>query len=133
MLSFVAAVSGLYDVLLGVVLLAGRDGLARVFSTSLPTPPIHADLNGVFLIAIGIGYALPWRDPVRYRAYLWIMGPLLKGVGAATFIIDHVARNSPAAYLTFAASDGVLAIATLAALVASRGVPSASRAESRQP
>lgn len=120
MLSFIAAVSGVYDLLLGVMMLAGRDGLARMFGTPLPVPAIHADLNGVFLIAIGIGYVLPWRDPVRHRGYLWIMGPLLKGVGATAFVVDHVMRNSPAVFLWFAASDGALALVTLVALLSSR-------------
>ena len=119
MLSLVAAVSGIYDLLLGVAMIAGRDTLATLFGTPLPVPPIHADLNGIFLIAIGIGYALPWRDPQRYRGYLWVMGPLLKGAGAAAFVIDVVVRQSPAAFLAFAASDGALALVTLVALLAS--------------
>jgi len=119
MLSLVAAVSGIYDLLLGVAMIAGRDTLATLFGTPLPVPPIHADLNGIFLIAIGIGYALPWRDPQRYRGYLWVMGPLLKGAGAAAFVLDVVVRQSPAAFLAFAASDGALALVTLVALLAS--------------
>jgi len=46
-----------------------------------PAPAIHADLNGLFALAIAAGYLLPYRDPDRYRAYLWIMGPMLKGAG----------------------------------------------------
>jgi hypothetical protein len=120
MLSAVAAISGIYDVLLGVTMLAGRDTLARLFGMPLPFPPIHADLNGIFLIAIGVGYALPWRDPQRYRGYLWVMGPILKGTGAAAFIFDVAVRQSPATFLAFAASDGTLALVTLAALLLSR-------------
>ena len=120
MLSIIAAVSGAYDVLLGVALLTARDTLGRLLGTPLPAPPVHADLNGVFLIAIGLGYALPWRDPVRYRGYLWVMGPLLKGFGAVVFVADHLLRHSPAVFLLFAASDGGLALVTLAALLASR-------------
>jgi len=120
MLSLVAAVSGIYDVALGVLLLVGRDALARLFGTPLPVPPIHADLNGLFLIAVGLGYALPWRDPQRYRGYLWVMGPFLKGAGAAMFAVDYVVRHSPPAHLTFAATDGALALVTLAALLRSR-------------
>ena len=119
MLSLVAAVSGIYDLLLGVAMIAGRGTLATLFGRPLPVPPIHADLNGIFLIAIGIGYALPWRDPQRYRGYLWVMGPLLKGAGAAAFVLDVVVRQSPAAFLAFAASDGALALVTLVALLAS--------------
>lgn len=117
----VAAVSGIYDALVGVVMLAGRPLLARLFSVSLPTPPIHADLNGLFLLSIAAGYLIPYRDPGSSsgRAYLWIMGPLLKGAGAAAFAIDYVARQSPRSFLLFALSDGTIALLTLAALVTS--------------
>jgi hypothetical protein len=83
----IAAVSGIYDASVGVVMLTGRPLLARLFAVSLPTPPIHADLNGIFLLAIAAGYLIPYRDPQSSggRAYLWIMGPLLKGAGAVAF------------------------------------------------
>ena len=76
-------------------------------------PPIFSDLNAIFLMAVGIGYALPWRDPERYRGYLWVMGPVLKGAGAAAFLLDYFLRGSPRSFLLFAASDGVLALLTL--------------------
>ena len=79
----------------------------------MPVPPIHADLNALFLICVGIGYLLPMRDPQRYRGYLWVMGPILKGGGAATFILDYLVRSSPASFLLFAVSDGTLAVVTL--------------------
>ena len=120
-MKIVAAVSGIYDALVGVVMLAGRPLLAQLFSVSLPTPPIHADLNGLFLLSIAAGYLIPYRDPGSSsgRAYLWIMGPLLKGAGAAAFVIDYVVRQSPRSFLLFALSDGALALLTLAALVTS--------------
>ena len=117
MLAALAAISGIYDVTLGLTLLLGRDLLARLFAVPPPTPPIHADLNGLFLIAIGLGYVWPWREPSRYRAYMWLMGPLLKGIGAGAFVIDHVARQSPPAFLLFAVTDGTLAAVTLWALL----------------
>ena len=55
----IAAVSGIYDASVGVVMLAGRPLLAQLFAVSLPTPPIHADLNGIFLLAIAAGYLIP--------------------------------------------------------------------------
>ncbi|MGH9144226.1 MAG: hypothetical protein ACRD2I_24065 [Vicinamibacterales bacterium] len=117
----VAAVSLVYDALVGVVMLAGRPILAQLFNVALPTPPIHADLNGIFLLAIAAGYLIPYRDPRSSggRAYLWIMGPLLKGAGAATFVVDYVVRHSPQSFLLFALSDGVLAVLTLAVLLTS--------------
>jgi hypothetical protein len=114
-----AAVSGIYDALVGVTMLAGRPLLSRLFAVALPQPPIHADLNGIFLLAVAAGYLIPYREPdsTGGRAYLWIMGPLLKGGGAITFVIDYYVRHSPPAFLLFAVSDGTLAIVTLWALV----------------
>jgi hypothetical protein len=117
----IAAVSGIYDAGVGVVMLAGRPLLSHIFAVALPTPPIHADLNGLFLLSIAAGYLIPYRDPRSSggRAYLWIMGPLLKGAGAAAFVADYFVRQSPASFLLFAVSDGTLALLTLAALLTS--------------
>jgi len=117
----IAAVSLIYDGLVGVVMLVGRPFLTRLFELPLPTPPIHADLNGIFLLSIAAGYLIPYRDPhsAGGRAYLWVMGPMLKGAGAAAFVLDYVVRHSPRSFLLFALSDGTLALLTLAALVTS--------------
>jgi hypothetical protein len=117
----IAAVSLVYDASVGVLMLSGRPLLARLFDVSLPTPPIHADLNGIFLLAVAVGYLIPYREPQSSggRAYLWTMGPLLKGAGAAIFLLDYFFRHSPPAFLLFAISDGVIALLTLAALTTS--------------
>jgi hypothetical protein len=121
-LQIVAAVSGIYAALVGVTMLMGRPLLAQVFNVPLPDPPIHADLNGIFLLSVAAGYLIPYREPdsAGGRAYLWIMGPLLKGAGAATFVIDHYVRHSPPSFLLFAVSDGLLALLTWWALVTVR-------------
>ncbi len=119
-LAVVAAVSGLYDVALGLALLFGRPFLQTLFALPGPVPPIHADLNGLFTIAIGVGYVLPYRNPAAYRGYLWVMGPCLKGAGALAFVVDHVVRQSPPAFLIFALTDGTLALVTLWALLHTR-------------
>ena len=92
--------------------------LASLFGVPPASPRIFSDLNGLFLLAVGLGYYFPWRDPVRYRGYMWVMGPLLKGAGALTFILDYVMRGSPRSFLLFAASDLTLALLTLVALCA---------------
>ena len=120
MLKTVAFVSGVYDAVLGVIFLIAADRFAAMFGLPPTQPPVLADTNGLFLLAIGIGYALPWRDPVRWRAYLWIMGPLLKGGGALVFLRDYWLRGSPSSFLLFALSDGALAVWTLAALMRER-------------
>jgi len=115
-LSTVAAISGLYDFIVGAFLLLASDRLTLLFGVPPAHPRIFADLNGLFLMAVGAGYALPWREPERYRGYMWVMGPGLKGAGAAAFVLDYLLRNSPRSFLLFAASDGALALLTLVAL-----------------
>jgi hypothetical protein len=106
-----------YDVAVGIAMSVGRGLLVDWFGVTPPQPPIHADLNAVFVTIVGLGYLLPYRDPERYRAYLWLMGPLLKGIGAIVFVLDYFLRGSPRSFLLFAASDGALALVTLIALV----------------
>ena len=117
----IAAASGIYDALVGVMMLAGRPLMAQLFAVALPQPPIHADLNGIFLLSVAAGYLIPYREPDSSagRAYLWIMGPLLKGAGALVFILDYYVRHSPASFLLFAVSDGTMALLTLWALTSS--------------
>jgi hypothetical protein len=129
-LSFVrtiAAVSGIYDGLVGLTLLTAADQLASWFGVPPAHPPIFSSLNAIFLLAIAAGYYWPWRDPIGARWYLWVMGPGLKGAGAVAFVLDYLFRDSPASFLLFAASDGTLAVLTVAALVASRNTPALQR------
>ena len=116
MLSTVAAISGLYDFIVGAFLLLAPGQLASLFGLPPASPPIFSNLNALFLMAVGAGYALPWREPERYRGYMWVMGPGLKGAGAVTFVLDYLLRDSPRSFLLFAASDGALALLTLVAL-----------------
>ena len=50
---------------------------------------------------------------------------MLKGAGAATFLADYYLRGSPASFLLFAASDGLIAAVTLYALLQRPRVPAA--------
>jgi hypothetical protein len=125
-LSFVrliAAISGVYDAAIGLVLLVAADQLAATFGVPPAHPRIFSDLNAIFLLAVAAGYYWPWRDPRGARWYLWVMGPGLKGAGALAFVLDYIVRHSPASFLLFAASDGLVALLTLAALVSSRSTP----------
>ena len=120
MLSAVAAISGLYDFIVGAFLLLAPDRLASLFGVPPANPPIFANLNALFLMAVAAGYVMPWRDPERYRGYLWVMGPGLKGAGALAFVLDYLLRDSPRSFLLFAASDGALALLTMVALLSAR-------------
>jgi hypothetical protein len=120
MLSTVALLSGLYDSFVGAFLLLASDQLVTIAGLSPASPRIFSDLNGLFLLAVGGGYFLAWREPDRYRGYLWVMGPGLKSAGAAAFVLDYVYRGSPGSFLLFAASDGIVAVVTLWALLKER-------------
>jgi hypothetical protein len=123
--SAIAVASAIYDGLVAVMLVAGRPLMAQIFNVALPQPPIHADLNGVFLLAVAAGYLIPYREPDSFggRTYLWVMGPMLKGIGALTFIADYFVRHSPPSFLLFAVSDGVMALLTLWALTTNSATP----------
>lgn len=129
----IAAASIVYDALVGVMMLAGRPLMAQLFSVALPQPPIHADLNGVFLLAVAAGYLIPYREPdsAGGRTYLWVMGPMLKGAGAVAFVIDYVVRHSPSSFLVFAVSDGTMALLTLWALRSGAELKPAARRSER--
>jgi hypothetical protein len=116
MVAFVAGLSGLYDGIVGAFLLLAPETLASLFGVPPASPPIFSDLNALFLIAVGLGYYFPCRDPERHRGYMWIMGVFLKGAGALAFVLDYVLRGAPASFLVFAVSDGLLAALTLWAL-----------------
>ena len=123
MLSFVAGISGLYDLIVGAFLLLASGALARWFGVPPADPRIFSDLNALFLLAVAAGYYWPYRDPIGARWYMWVMGPGLKGAGAIAFLADYYVRGSPASFLLFAASDGALALLTLAALAGTRNTP----------
>lgn len=116
--SVVAGISLVYDLAIGLALLAAADRVAALFGVAVPKPGTFVTLTGIFLVCVGIGYAQPMRDPDRHRAYLWVFGPLLKGAGAATFVWEYLVHGAPASYLLFATTDGGLALVTLAVLLA---------------
>ena len=52
MLSFVAGLSGLYDLVVGAFLLLAADSLASLFGVPAANPRIFSDLNVLFLLAV---------------------------------------------------------------------------------
>jgi len=115
-LSVIAGISLGYDLTIGLALLAMADRFASLFGVAVPEPRLFVTLTGLCLVCIGLGYLQPMRDPERYRGYLWIFGPALKGAGAIVFIWYFAYGRAPASYLLFAATDGALAVVTWWAL-----------------
>ena len=98
-----ALVSGVYDLVLGLSLLAAAPEIARLFGAPAPVPLVNAWLNGVFTLTLAGGY-------------FWWAGVFAKGAGALTFVVDHFLNGSPFSYLLFAGCDGTLALLTLVLL-----------------
>lgn len=115
--SAVARISLVYDVTLGVALLVAADRVAALFGMPVPEPRLFVTVCGLLLLCVGLGYLPATRDPDRHTSYLWVFGPLLKGGGAAIFLMDVFLWGSPTSYLLFAATDGTLAALTLFALL----------------
>lgn len=111
-----ALVSGVYDLLIGLAMLLAAPQTARLFGAPAPAPVLNAQLNGVFALALALGYFWAAGDVGARRGYLWIAGVFAKGTGAALFVVDHFAHASPAPFLLFAATDGTLAVLTLVLL-----------------
>jgi hypothetical protein len=120
-LKTLAIVSGVYDLLLAVATLFAARPLAAAFGAPAPVPLVNAQLNGVFTLTLAAGYFWAAGDPSARRGYFWVAGVLAKGLGAALFVWDHFTQGSPPSFLLFAASDGFLALLTLALLLRSRG------------
>jgi hypothetical protein len=116
-LSVVAGISFVYDLAIGLALLVATDTFASLFGVPVPEPRLFVTICGVLLVCVGLGYLQPLRDPGRHRAYLWIFGPVLKGLGACVFVHAHLWDGGPASYLLFAATDGTLALITLVLLL----------------
>ncbi len=117
LLTSVVVASAIYDLVLGGALLFALDETGALLGIEPPRFRINQNLNGLFAMAVGAGYLAVLRNPWERRWYLWIMGPLLKGGGALLFVLDFLLRGSPPAFLAFAAGDGMLAVATVFALV----------------
>jgi len=108
-----ALLSGVYDLLLGLPMLLAAPQVARLFGAPAPVPVVNAWLNGVFALALALGYFWAARDVEARRGYLWAAGVFAKGLGAGVFVLDHLLNGSPPAFLLFAATDGTLAALTL--------------------
>lgn len=112
-LKTVALVSGLYDLSIAVPMLLFPVATSQLFGSPAPVPVINAQLNGVFTLALAVGYFWAMGDVEARRGFLWVAGPLTKLLGASLFVADHFLRGSPDMFLLFAATDGSLGLLTL--------------------
>jgi hypothetical protein len=114
-----AAISLVYDLSAGLALLFLRGPLVALIpalAARVNPAPLLTDLLGLFLICVGLGYLLPYRQSELFRSYFWIFGVALKTAGAAAFAFDYSTREPSPLILLFALSDGAVALLTLIAL-----------------
>jgi hypothetical protein len=119
-LTWLARISGVYDLALAVAMLFFAPATAALFGAPAPVPLVNAQLNGVFTLALGVGYFWAAADVEARRGYLWVAGVLAKGLGALLFLADFLRGESPRSFLLFVLTDGSLALLTLALLLRSR-------------
>lgn len=115
-----AVIGGVYDLALAGPMILAPELTARLFGAPAPVPVVNAQLNGLFTLTLALGYFWAAQDVDARRGYLWIAGVFVKLAGAALFIGDHFLRGSPSTFLVFAATDGSIALVTLAALLSTR-------------
>jgi hypothetical protein len=118
-LALLCRASAAYDGALGIPLLLAAPAVARMMGAGEPQPVINAQLNGLFALSLALGYLWAAGDVRARRGYLWVFGVFAKLAGSALFVLDHLMRGSPAAFLLFAVTDGLLGLVTLALLLAS--------------
>ncbi len=112
-----AWVSAVYDLLLAVSMLFAAPLVSRLMGGPEPVPLLNAQLNGLFTLALGVGYFWALREDDRtLRGYMWVFNVLAKGLGAVIILIDQFTQGSPRTFLLFAATDGTLALLTWLAL-----------------
>jgi hypothetical protein len=120
-----ACISGVYDLALALPMLFIPLTMAALFGAAPPSPVVNAQLNGVFTLALGVGYFWAAQDPEARRGFFWVAGVLAKGLGAVLFVADHFLQGSPTSFLLFAVTDGALAVLTAVWLLRRTGGGSA--------
>ena len=117
-LKTLAWVSAVYDLLLALPCWS-RPGRWRRSSARLRRCPSSTRSSTGSSRSPGRGYVWAAAAPEERRGYFWVAGVLAKGLGATLFVVDHFLRGSPR-FLLFAATDGTLALVTLALLLRRR-------------
>ena len=113
-------VGGIYDAALALPMLLAPVAVAALFGAPRPDPVVNAQLNGLFTLTLAVGYFWALGDLEARRGYVWIAGVMVKALGAALFVADHVVHGSPRTFLLFALTDGTIAAVTALALLRTR-------------
>ena len=100
------------DGVFGVAILAAGELLAPLMRVTLPEPRVYFDLNGLFLIFLGLFYVCIWREP-RRLAPIAAAATLLRFGGFALFGLGVALGRAEPTFAAIALLDGVLALVHL--------------------
>ena len=89
--------TAVYDLALGITLIVFLKPVGTLLRIDPPTYPDNAQLNGTFLIAVGIGYVIVMRRMEETLWYLWVMGVFLHLLGAAILFSLFCSHDSSVA------------------------------------
>lgn len=109
----VCFLAGFYDVILGVCMLFLLRPMLAIIKVEEPRYLLNGNLNGAFLLCVGAGYYFPYKDPVKYLFYIWLMGIFLRGLGFFVILFDGLFRSTPLVFQLFGIMDGLFALAFL--------------------
>ena len=109
-LRVLCGVTAAYDIALGCGLIFLLKTVGALLNLETPTYPDNAQLNGAFLIAVGIGYVIVLGRLEATLWYLWVMGVLLHLAGAGILFYNIIASGSPWQFGVFGGVDGVLGV-----------------------
>lgn len=86
---------------------------ARLLRLPLPGERFYLWVLAILLLMLAAAYLAAWRDPLRYRAIVWIAIVGRLGAGVA-FAVCALPRPDLAGLYALAAGDSLIAVAHLA-------------------
>jgi hypothetical protein len=108
-------VAALYDILLGLAFLLFYPAIYARFGVTLPNHPGYVQLNALFVIIAGVGFAFVARAPERNRDLIQV-GILFK-LAYAGIVFWYLARGMmPSMWVTWAICDTLFFVVFLVAL-----------------
>lgn len=105
-------VGAIVDGVFGVAILSAGELFAPVMRVTLPNPRVYFDLNGLFLIFLGLFYVCIWREP-RRLAPIAAAATLLRFGGFALFGLGVALGRAEPTFVAIALLDGTLALVHL--------------------
>lgn len=108
-------VAALYDVVLGAVYLFLYPSLYARFGVALPNHPGYVQLNALFVMIMGVGFAMVAKAPMRNRDMI-TLGALFKAAYAGIVFLYWARGMMPSMWLIWAFCDALFLVSFVVAL-----------------